>query len=166
MESVQASPKINEALAGLIQTVFVLQILQAWESGKYKPKSPLSDADQLALMLLKLSGESSMIERGIGGMLGLPSSSASDLVKRLLKLHVVSRNENKSEDTRAKPIALTPRGEQTIENIIKAKAEKLDFLLQGFSESEQKVLSGAIERIQETVLTRLRGILSGDNIPV
>lgn len=95
----------------------------------------------------------------IGDDLGVTSAAASQMLERLVQQGVVLRMED-SEDRRVKRIVLTDKGQQIVEEAVRARQSWLDELGQNLSDSEKESITSALMTLISKVNQLTHGAVS------
>src|SRR6185295_19753863 len=98
---------MEKALMDIVDTYWTVRVLREWDRARWTPSRPIGEREILALFILEQGGKQAFLERELGGVLGLPTSSASDMVKKLMHLGLIERREKGQTDAREKPLILT-----------------------------------------------------------
>ena len=83
----------------------------------------------------------------IGNHLGITNAAASQMVERLVQLHLLERAED-PRDRRLKQLTLTPKGQELVRECIGARRQWMEGLTNALTPEEQKLIINAL-----TILT-------------
>ncbi len=112
----------------------------------YARKSGLSMSHIGALFHIHREGMCGVTE--LGNHLDVTSAAASQMLERLVQQELILRTED-PEDRRGKQIVLTDKGNQVLEEGIRARQKWLDDLTETLSEGEKETIMGALNILIE-----------------
>lgn len=140
----------------MYSTDLVASTLQAWVEVfmrhsmrnfiRYARQSGLS-VSQLGA-LLHIHHESCSGVSNLGDHLGVTSAAASQMLERLVQQGLILRTEDPN-DRRVKQLLLTDKGEQVLQESIRARQGWLDDLSEMLSTSEQEQVTTALDILIE-----------------
>src|SRR5882672_5108333 len=138
-------PIQNEVLKTLFSVQLRTRILREWQKANRAQDQEFSERELLTLELVE--GFGPITEKGLCKIFGLSFSSISDIIKKLGEADLL----DKSEKARGKPLALTKKGQQTLEDLKKVSAKRFEYLFESFSDEEWKDLMRLFDKVQKNV---------------
>ncbi len=94
-------------------------------------------------VLLKIQHKGVSGVSDIGSNLGVTNSAASQMLERLVQIHLINRSEDPT-DRRVKQIELTAKGRQILQESGQSYTEWLDALVQTMTPAEQEQVRNAL----------------------
>lgn len=147
---------LDESLTNIIETYWIVRVLREWEKAKWQPANPIGEREILALIVLEQGGKQEFLERELGGILGLPTSTTSDLVQKLVKLNLVERAERGGRD---KPLTIARRGKATLTNARRNMCDQYRYLFAALAQADQRQLQlvkSVTGQFKNTAIARLK----------
>jgi DNA-binding MarR family transcriptional regulator len=142
----------KEALTLMFDVSLSVRILRSWEQAHAARTAEFSERELLALEIIEQFPE--VTESELANILGLASSSASELVRRLGSAGVVGKTGSDSS-TRGRPLTLTKKGSDVLESLKERSAARFQFLFQECGEAEFKALLDVLKGAKRAVMQRL-----------
>lgn len=127
--------KATELLNILYDTSLKVRLLREHEKNTTAGQDELSSRELLACELIQSYGP--LLERQLGTILGLQSSSLADLVTGLCKRGLVHKDTGK-EDRRRRPLKLTDTGRRVFQTIKHKSALRYWYLFRGLPLQEDR----------------------------
>lgn len=84
--------------------------------------------------------------------LGVTDAAASQLIQRLVEADYLERSEDPT-DRRIRRLALTPHGRALVQELVDRRRQWMHALAAQFSEPEKTVLSQALQRLSDSLLS-------------
>jgi DNA-binding MarR family transcriptional regulator len=98
--------------------------------------------------LMRIGGRGKRKVASLGGDFGVTSAASSQMLDRLVSMGLVTRTED-PEDRRAKRVALTELGEETVAKGVEARAGWIDRLVALMSEEELEAAAAVFKVLVE-----------------
>lgn len=94
-------------------------------------------------VLFQLYGKEKVNMNEIGENICISNSACTILIDKLIKLELVERKRS-DKDRRLVEVYITPKGKESLSNIIKKRYELVEDFLSSMTEQEQKIISQSI----------------------
>ena len=94
-------------------------------------------------VLFQLYGKEKVNMNEIGENICISNSACTILIDKLIKLELVERKRS-DKDRRLVEVYITPKGKESLSNIIKKRHELVEDFLSSMTEQEQKIISQSI----------------------
>ena len=94
-------------------------------------------------VLFQLYGKEKVNMNEIGENICISNSACTILIDKLIKLELVERKRS-DKDRRLVEVYITPKGKESLSNIIKKRHELVEGFLSSMTEHEQKIISQSI----------------------
>lgn len=132
-----------------------VRVLKAWENA-HAPYAPqFTERELLALEFMEqFSTGAPVTETVLADVFGLATSSASDLVRKLVAKDTIDKGSD-DVDARQRPLTLTKKGREILDKIKANSAERYDYLLAGLNATQQKAMAEVLGQMKTNVMRQL-----------
>ena len=143
----------NDLLALMFDISLKVRILRTWQAAHASGAAKFDERQLLALEILTTFGEQT--EATLGNTLGIASSSATELTKRLVEEGVVKKKEH-TKDQRSKLLQLTTKGQQVLAEIKNVSGARYEYLFGNIKDEELAGFEAILRKVLDAAEKRLR----------
>jgi len=151
----------NQLLENVLGLIFDIslkaRVLKEWQTSHAARKPEFSERHILILELAK--DFAPITEKELGKIFSLPTSSINDFVAKLVNAGLVEKTRKKEGDCREKPVNLTDRGEQYLNEIKRASSMRYEYLINKFQEEELESFISYLKKVNESVESVMKNLV-------
>jgi DNA-binding MarR family transcriptional regulator len=143
----------DSLLALLFDISLKVRILRAWQSAHASATAKFDERQLLTLELLSSFG--SQTEASIANTLGMASSSATEMTKKLGEVGVVEV-KNHPTDKRSRVLELTEEGQKVLAEIKRVSGTRFDYLFGDLEDTQVQMLESMLKNVLKAAEKRLK----------